>query len=115
MLVRVLESKPNLPMFSSSLATMATPPYTSDGMEPVLRAWLAAITVTAFVCVLFVLLRYWRQAHKTRIVWTMSIAVSAIFALGIVAIWIVVAATPAALNVGHPLLSQDDVGAALGA
>jgi hypothetical protein len=68
-----------------------------------------------FVCVLFVLLRYWRQAHKTRIVWTMSIAITATFALGIVAIWIVVAAIPAALNVGHPLLSQDDVGAALGA
>jgi cation transport ATPase len=110
----MLAPKPNPLIFSSPLAaTTAATPYATDVMEPALRAWLAAITVVVLLGVLFVFLRYWRQAYKTRIVWTMSIAITTLLALGVVAIWIVVAAMPVALNVGHPLLSQDDVGEAL--
>ena len=107
----MLAPKPNPLMFSSPLAaTTAATPYTTDAMEPALRAWLAAITVIVLLGALFVFLRYWRQAYKTRIVWTISIAITALLALGVVAIWIVVAAMPVALNVGHPLLSQNNVG-----
>ncbi len=110
----MLAPKPNPLMFSSPLAaTTAATPYTTDAMEPALRAWLAAITVVVLLGALFVFLRYWRQAYKTRIVWTISIVITALLALGVVAIWIVVAAMPVALNVGHPLLSQDNVGEAL--
>ena len=104
----MLAPKPNPLMFSSPLAA-ATPPYTTDAMELVVRAWLAAITVVVLLGILFVFLRYWRQVYKTRIVWTMSIAITTLLALGVVAVWIVVAAMPVTLNVGHPLLSQDDV------
>jgi hypothetical protein len=110
----MLAPKPHLLTFPSPLATAAaTPPYTADVMEPALRAWLAGIAVVVLVGALLIFLRYWRQAYKTRVIWTMSIAVTTLLAVGIVAMWIVVAAMPVALNVGHPLLSQDDVGAAL--
>ena len=109
----MLAPKPNPLMFSSPLAaTTAATPYTTDAMELALRAWLAAITVVVLLGALFVFLRYWRQAYKTRTVWTIFIAITALLALGVVAIWIVVAAMPVALNVGHPLLSQDNVGEA---
>ena len=106
----MLAPKPDPLMFPPPLAaTTAATPYATDVMEPALRAWLAAITVVVLLGVLFVFLRYWRQAYKTRIVWTMSIAITTLLALGVVAIWIVVAAMPVALNVGHPLLSQSDI------
>ena len=75
----MLAPKPDPLMFPSPLAaTTAATPYTTDVMEPALRAWLAAITVVVLLGGLFVFLRYWRQAYKTRTVWTISIAITAL-------------------------------------